>query len=110
MTVEENLRYEINVQQQQIIRYTCQYNLCNNQLLTDSLVKIVENHFELGPMKEALIQLYQQTNNHPRSNHTFQVIFQTTSTTETIPFNIANNSFYISINLFFILLFISFDI
>ncbi len=119
MIIEENRPNEINVLQQQIIRYTCKFNQCNNQLLTDSLINIVGNEFQLTEMKDALIALYQQidlsdlnvTNEIPfqSSKQEFSSSSTTTTTTTTVSedviFNTANKSFYISINLFLILLF-----
>lgn len=55
----EGINYNgLDIEEQQIIRYTCQYNLCNNRYLTDLLVNIVKNDFDIKSMRNSLIQLY----------------------------------------------------
>jgi hypothetical protein len=111
---------EQKIQEQQIIRYTCKFNQCNQQSLTDALTSIVEKYFPLLEMRDALFLSYQQT--HSNSSNT--IPFQTKTTTiqqfssltttgyEYILFNSTKKSFFISNNLIItlILLFLLFDI
>jgi hypothetical protein len=111
MIIEKNSLNIINLQESQIIRYTCIFNVCNSQLLTDSLVKVVDIYY-LKPLQNILIQLYQGYD-FQNSNLTDPITFSPSKTTirEDIPSNIANKTFlYFNQSFFFIFLFILFDI
>ncbi|CAF3697987.1 unnamed protein product [Rotaria sp. Silwood1] len=56
--IEENLLNKINIGEDKIIRYTCKYNQCNNQLLTDKLIDIIQQDFQLSFMKNAFFNYY----------------------------------------------------
>jgi len=87
---EENIPKENNVAKNQIIRYTCKYNQCNNQFLTDQLINIVEENFDLSAMEDGFLLYYEEYLNNQTDSSKDNSSFPTTSQTEKPepPFNI----------------------
>lgn len=117
MIVEEDSVDDFHVEQNQIVRYTCKFNQCNSQTFTDSLVKVVENSFSIEAMRDAFLLLYQpgkQTTSNASNQTTLQtsteysISSMMTRTTQKPPLNMAEKSFYLTINLFFMFFFFLF--
>jgi hypothetical protein len=104
-----------NLTENQIIRYNCKFNQCNNQFLTDQLINIVDKYFYLSSMRDALLFPYKTTETTSRfGNSSDQTTFttekqgssSTTATSTTVRYSIASKCFPISIILISILLII----
>ena len=111
-----NEEYILNgdeIAEHQIVQYTCRYNQCNNQFLTDQLMEIVKNYFDLSSMRNGLLLYYEEYQNNKTSNgrNDDKRDLPNNSTEmsmieEDNSYNIAHKSFHISINLIWILLII----
>jgi hypothetical protein len=79
---EENVPNENNIAEHQIIRYTCKSNQCNNQLLTNQLIFIVNEYFDLSSMKDTLIHYYEEHRTNQTSVSLISSSVQTTTRKE----------------------------
>ncbi|CAF4652061.1 unnamed protein product, partial [Rotaria sp. Silwood2] len=76
IVIEENsLNKSAYIEEHKIIRYTCKYNQCNNQLLTDKLLNITELYFELSYMKQELLNYY-WLNKNQSTYSSYDILFK----------------------------------
>lgn len=111
MIIGKILLNKIIVEEEHIIRYICQFNQCNSQTLTDSLVNIVKKDFYLQSMKDSLILSLKYDDEY--SNLSEQILLTTPPreiADELILFNKSNKLINHFLFLIFIIYFILFDI
>ncbi len=109
MSIQSDSEYQFSIDKSQMIRYICKFNQCNNQNLTDLIVGIVKENYQLKEMEDAFLSSY-------------SIIDYSTQTTIQIPTEFSSSSssrksetnkclsLYIANKYFFITIIILFDI
>lgn len=82
MIVTEEYLNDETTDQHKIIRYTCKFNQCNNQYVTDQLISIIETEYQLSLMKKLFLDSYSTYKNHTNNGNSFSLTQQTKVKTE----------------------------
>ncbi|CAF1293946.1 unnamed protein product [Rotaria sordida] len=120
--IEENIlnKNKIYILEHKIIRYTCMFNKCNDQYLTDKLINIVEEYFQLSLMRDAFFNYSFINKQEFYLFHYSNLSYQTTSNTDKREYlpsisiindylfnNLSNNKSHLSIFIILTLLYLN---
>ncbi|CAF1095018.1 unnamed protein product [Rotaria magnacalcarata] len=94
IVIEENYSNDIYIGEYRIISYTCKFNQCNNQFLTDKLIDIVEKEYQLLSMKKILLESYSLNTIETTYSNMFDFTYKMKSTTAKNKFSPSKTYFF----------------